>query len=382
MAENSSNRRKYTRHRAPKGMWVGWKSAGQASVSRAEDVGLGGLYLHAANPPGKGAIIELVFDLPSGQVRAQAIVRRSVPGKGMGVQFVQMRPDDRAKVNQYMAQQDVILETATANSTIDSRVGSQQLADFYLAVSHRSDQESQLRFERELTHLIELTGKGTYYQLLEVTSESTSVQVKKSYYALARKFHPDRLAGSCDLLAHLKNLMPVITEAYRTLANQEKRAEYDRRLAARGAFNMHREKTKAEESLEEWAEKANQCLRVKNFGGSVVWLRKCVEAAPQQASYRALLAHSLATIPQFHNEAVEHFQKAIDLDPWRESVYVQFADLLETMRLPQSARSVYAKLLEVVPEHPGALERLAALRAGEQGEKSPTLVGRLLGRKG
>jgi tetratricopeptide (TPR) repeat protein len=175
--------------------------------------------------------------------------------------------------------------------------------------------------------------------------------------------------------------MPVITEAYRTLANKEKRAEYDRRLAARGAFSMHREKTEAEESLEEWTERANQCVRAKNFGGSVVWFRKCVEAAPQQASYRALLARSLATIPQFHNEAVVHFQKAIDLDPWRESVYVQFADLLETMRLPQSARSVYAKLLEVVPEHPGALERLAALRAVEQGDKNPTLVGRFLGRK-
>jgi curved DNA-binding protein CbpA len=349
MASDPSNRRKYTRHRAPKGMWVGWKSAGQTSVSRAEDVGLGGLFLHAANPPSKGSIIELVFDLPSGQVRAQGIVRRSVPEKGMGVQFIQMRPDDRAKVHQYMSQQEVAEAAFSAMRDKIEESTAPIASHSQLAISPRSDRRDQFRFERELSDLIKLTGKGTYYQLLEVSSESSSTQVKKSYYALARKFHPDRIGGNHELLARLKNLMPVITEAYKTLVDQEKRAEYDRRLATTGAFSMHREKTKTEESLEEWTERANQCLRAKNFAGSVVWLRKCVEAAPQNAAYRALLARSFATIPEYHNEAAKQFQQAIHLDPWADSAYMQFAELLEEMGLTQRARSVYAKLLEIVP---------------------------------
>ena len=368
MTSDPSNRRKYTRHRAPKGLWVGWKSAGQTSVSRAEDMGLGGLFLHAANPPSKGSIIELVFDLPSGQVRAQAIVRRSVPEKGMGVQFVQMRPDDRARVNQYMARQDVAEAAVAAILDKVAKSTAATASHSQLAISPRSDRGDQLRFERELTHLIELTGKGTYYQLLEVSSESSSAQVKKSYYALARKFHPDRIGGNRALLARLKNLMPVITEAYKTLVDEEKRAEYDLRLATTGAFSIHREKTKAEESLDEWTERANQCLRVKNFTGSVVWLRKCVEAAPQNASYRALLARSFATIPEYHNEAAKQFQQAIDLDPWADSVYMQFAELLDEMGLTQRARSVYAKLLEIVPEHPEACER-ALHRIARRGKR-------------
>jgi tetratricopeptide (TPR) repeat protein len=148
-----------------------------------------------------------------------------------------------------------------------------------------------------------------------------------------------------------------------------------------GVFSMHREKTETEESVEEWLKRANECLRAKNSVGSVVWLRKCVEAAPKQALYRAMLARSLATIPQYRNDAIEHFEKAIDLDPWREPVYVQFAELLEKMQLPERARGVYSKLLEINPTHARACEQLAALRTEEKGAKPSTLISHLFGRK-
>ena len=345
-------------------------------------MGLGGIYLHAANPPSKGSIIELVFDLPSGQVRAQAIVRRSTPGKGMGVQFVKMRPEDRAKVNQYLSRQDVAQDSPAAAHAKQPESAPPDSSGSQLAISPRSGEAAKLRFERELCALIELTGKGSYYQLLGVTSESTGSQVKKSYYALARRFHPDALADDREFIPQIKNLMPIITEAYKTLCNEENRAAYDKHLAAVGGFNMHRDKTATEASIDEWIERANQCVRAKNFAGSVVWLRKCVEASPRRALFRAMLARSLATIPQYHNEAVEHFQQAIDLDPWRESVYVQFAELLETMSLPRRASTVYSKLLEINPEHVDACERLAILGIEEKDDKHPTLVSRILGRKG
>jgi PilZ domain-containing protein len=96
--------RKYPRHKAPKGMSVGWKSAGQRGVARAEVVGLGGLFLATPNPLPLGTVFELLFDLKTGEVRARAVVRDSVPGKGMGVQFLQMQPADRARLNQFLSQ--------------------------------------------------------------------------------------------------------------------------------------------------------------------------------------------------------------------------------------------------------------------------------------
>ncbi len=65
---------------------------------------MGGLFLHTPSPLPLGTVIELLFDLKSGEVRARATVRDSAPGKGMGVQFVQMQPADRARLNQFLSQ--------------------------------------------------------------------------------------------------------------------------------------------------------------------------------------------------------------------------------------------------------------------------------------
>jgi curved DNA-binding protein CbpA len=355
---------------------VGWKSAGQTTATRMETMGLGGLYLHAQNPPSIGSTVELVFDLPTGEVRARAIVRSSVPGKGMGIQFVQMRPEDRAKLNRYMSGQ-----VAAQGASAAAPAASSRPANLWLVISPRREEAAQIRFERELRQLVQLTGKGTYYQLLGVTAESPSSLVKKNYYSLARKFHPDSHVGNRELITPLKNLMVVIAEAYRTLANEDKRAAYDKSLASVRGFAMHREKTGTEESLEEWFKRANECLRAKNFVGSIVWLRKCVETAPEQALYHAMLARSLGTLPQYRNEAIEQFQKAIQLDPWRESVYVAFAELFESMQLPGRARAVYSKLLEISPTHAKARERLAALEPQHKEEKPSPLISHLFRKK-
>jgi len=383
--------RKYPRIRAPKGLWVAWKSSAQTTTSRAEVMGLGGLFLQAAKTPSDGSTIDLIFDLPTGQVRGRAIVRNSKPGKGMGIQFVQMKPEDRAKLHRFLSAAEQVSAqipvTAPATNSLPVNLGpaaahssTVRAGSWQLAISPRSEKAARIRFEREVRQLIELTGKSTYYQLLEVTSETPGVQVKKSYYSLVRKFHPDNHMGNRELITPLKNLMVVISQAYKTLANEEKRAAYDKSLAAAG-FRMQREKTGAEESLDEWISRANECLRARNFVGSIVWLRKCHEAAPESALYMAMLARSLGTISQYENEAVELFQRAINLDPWKVPVYLQFGELLEEMELPERARHVYSKLLEVSPTNAKAHERLALLEPEEDGEKRSSLIPNLFGRK-
>jgi tetratricopeptide (TPR) repeat protein len=388
MALEPSNRRKYPRIRASKEMRVRWKSDGKTRASRLEDVGLGGLYLHTVNPANQGTTIDLILDLPTGQVSARAIVRRSTPAKGMGLQFVLMTPDDRAKLNRYLAVEaypktgrEVSTKTAAAGPATGSLPANVSATNSQMVISPRSEEQARLLFEREMGHLIELTGKGSYYQLLGVSSEFTAAQIKKSFHSLARKFHPDNHARSSELITPLKDLMTVITEAYKTLADEEKRIAYDKALVKMGGLSIHRAKGGTEESIAEWLMRANQCLRAKNFAGSVVWLKKCVEAMPQNALYHATLARSLATLPQYHNDAIEHFQKAIELDPWKESVYLQFAELLEKMELPSRARNVYSRLLDVCPGHAKASERLATLEPAKRGQKTPAWLSHLFVKK-
>ena len=84
---------------------MAWKSGKTQGVSRIGTMALGGLFLHTSKPLITGSMIEILFDLPTTQFRAQAVVHHSISEKGMGVKFVQMSADHRFRLNQFLKTQ-------------------------------------------------------------------------------------------------------------------------------------------------------------------------------------------------------------------------------------------------------------------------------------
>lgn len=68
----------------------------------------------------------------------------------------------------------------------------------------------------------------TYYEVLEISPDSQSIDVKKAYRKLALKHHPDRNNGSAESTERFKE----IGEAYEVLSDKSRRAEYDRSLSS------------------------------------------------------------------------------------------------------------------------------------------------------
>ena len=97
MLSQGSERRVYPRHAAPKGTIVAWQGPTKRLVSPVDNLGLGGLYIRTPDPPPTGTFIQLLLDVPTGEVRARAAVQRSRPREGMGVKFVAMEQEDRAR---------------------------------------------------------------------------------------------------------------------------------------------------------------------------------------------------------------------------------------------------------------------------------------------
>ena len=60
-----------------------------------------------------------------------------------------------------------------------------------------------------------------HYKILGVSKEASSEEVKKAYFALAKKYHPDA-SDKAEL-----EKFHAITKAYKTLSDKEKRKEYD-----------------------------------------------------------------------------------------------------------------------------------------------------------
>jgi PilZ domain len=94
--------RKYKRVSLPKGALVAWERLGKRKVSVASVLALGGLFISTSDPAPEGDVINLLLQVPGGEVRARAIVRSSIPGEGMGIQFTAMAPDARARLNLLM----------------------------------------------------------------------------------------------------------------------------------------------------------------------------------------------------------------------------------------------------------------------------------------
>ena len=88
-------KRRYQRISLPKGMFVAWYGGGDHQTSRVYTLGMGGVFIDSFNPPAVGSKMRLVFEVPGGTVRADGIVRSVLPGKGMGVEFTKLGPQDR-----------------------------------------------------------------------------------------------------------------------------------------------------------------------------------------------------------------------------------------------------------------------------------------------
>ena len=93
-----AEQRRYPRAAAPKTLRVAWESGTRRAVSYLESVGLGGLFILTRQPAPMRSMVKLLMDLPIGEVRARAVVRRVTPTRGMGIEFIAMTQEDRARL--------------------------------------------------------------------------------------------------------------------------------------------------------------------------------------------------------------------------------------------------------------------------------------------
>ena len=97
------SRRSSSRINTPEGVWVYWQCDGREDTSRVGNLSLGGLFVETGKPGPVGSTVKLDFLVQEGQIRAEAIVRRAEPGRGLGLKFTALNDGDRSRMAALMS---------------------------------------------------------------------------------------------------------------------------------------------------------------------------------------------------------------------------------------------------------------------------------------
>jgi len=216
----------------------------------------------------------------------------------------------------------------------------------------RDEAMDWLSLKSEIEERSAMISGGDYYDLLNITRKASPDEIKKNYYRLAKRFHPDHYKARAPEAIHeqLVDLFRHLTEAYETLSYPLRRMNYDRRLASptfRGTASavatppLISEKDRAERSFSE----GKQLFDKKEYAKALPYFRDAANLQPQVADYISLLASTLAQIPQTRKEAEEYFLKAIELESENPSHYVLLGNFYKDINLPSRARKMFEQAL-------------------------------------
>ncbi|MCA1593250.1 MAG: DnaJ domain-containing protein [Acidobacteria bacterium] len=251
--------------------------------------------------------------------------------------------------------------------------------------------EADMRSEVE--ELFARTSGSSHYEMLGVTRNAKAGEIKRTYYSLARRFHPDRFRSEADepLRRRIESAFGKIAQAYEVLKDSATRASYDLKLekekartspqqestnqteaerageAGKGASaggphspssskpsQAYRAEERFQQGLSAW--RKNEIAAAKRFFGEAALL------VPKEPRYRAYYGRALARERQTRRQAEAELQAAIALDQRNVSYRVMLAELYRDLGLRRRAEGELERALSIEPHNADARRLLDELR--------------------
>lgn len=213
----------------------------------------------------------------------------------------------------------------------------------------KQDMESVL--SEDLNEILEFQAKIAnlnYYDLLGIDRKATEEEIKKAYFQLARRYHPDRFGREIDpsLRDKINDIFDRLTKAYKTIINPDLRLKYDLKLAG-GEVEEKSAALKAETKFRQ----ARTLFNRGRYEEAVILLEECVRLMPNKADYRLLLAMAEAKIPALHKKAEQDFLRVQELEPWNVEGYIGLGLLYKDEGLLIKASKQMKKALSIDPDN-------------------------------
>lgn len=238
--------------------------------------------------------------------------------------------------------------------------------DLFQAVKTRLLRES---FLSDYETMIDLD----YFQLLGLSESATPAEIRKAYFHLTKKFHPDvffQLDFPADLTAKVKQLFARINEAYAVLGDPGRKRDYLAQL--HGGGNLALEQALAAIDAETAFQKGRVYLRARRSGEAFEQLARAVGHNPDEPEYLSLYARAMTLAFPQDKERLDTARQLLlrsrELNPRLDLTHLYLGYLLQLAGEEKAAERCFELTIQCNPNN---IEALRQLRLTSQQPPAP-----------
>jgi curved DNA-binding protein CbpA len=223
------------------------------------------------------------------------------------------------------------------------------------------------------TFLERLSNANDYYEIIDLPPGAAENEIKLAYYALARRYHPDRfhVQSGTPQHARISSAFARITQAYETLTDPTARSAYDASLERSRRFaGSSRKAAKARsvfgstdgfefagapdvefEEADQYFREGLGALQAGQLQLAVTQLAAAARLSPRDARYRAYYGRALAAGEQTRRLAESELQAAVKLEPSNAMYRTMLADLYFDLNFHRRAQTELQRALALDPNN-------------------------------
>jgi tetratricopeptide (TPR) repeat protein len=215
--------------------------------------------------------------------------------------------------------------------------------------------------------------------MLDIARDATQDEVESAFFALAKRWHPDRLPPELASVSDAcSRVFGRISEAHGTLTDEGQRATY-MRLLIDGSGSPETQATVAKviEAAKNF-QKAEVCLRRNDFPQAETFCRKALDDDATQPDYLAMLAWLVALkeenqTPERTMESIQMLERAIAMNDACERAYFWRGMLNKRLGKNEVAVRDFRRAFDLNPRNidAGREVRLYHMRGGRRSSKPP-----------
>jgi tetratricopeptide (TPR) repeat protein len=214
--------------------------------------------------------------------------------------------------------------------------------------------------------------RADYFMMLDIARDATHEEVETAFFALAKRWHPDRLPPElAPMRLVCSRVFARMSEAHTTLADAQERARY-MKLVAEGSGSPEMQETVAKviEAAQNY-QKAEVFLKRNDLVQAELFCRNALESDATQPDYLAMFAWLLALKPENQSgektlESIRMLDKAAGMNDLCEKAYYWRGMLYKRLGRTDLASKDFRRVVDLNPRNIDAARevRLHQMRGG------------------